>query len=87
MKDRITYWKFGISDRFLSSKVEFKRLDCIGECGARTKHQHIFLRICMNKISRVFFDGRNLIYCLIAAANFKIIIVVGIIPKIRQKTA
>jgi len=50
IKLRITYLKFGISDRFLSSKVEFRRLDCIGSCGARTKYQHIFLNIYMHKI-------------------------------------
>jgi len=47
----MAYLKFGISDRFLSSKVEFRRLDCIGSCGARTKYQHIFLRIYMHKIT------------------------------------
>jgi len=50
IKHGIAYLKFGISDRFLSSKVEFRRLDCIGSCGARTKYQHIFLRIYMYKV-------------------------------------
>ena len=39
------YLKFGISERFLSSSVALRRLDCIGSWGASTKNQQIFLRI------------------------------------------
>lgn len=38
------YLKFGISDRFLSSKVEFRRLDCIGPWGDSARYQQIFLK-------------------------------------------
>lgn len=41
------YLKFWISERFLSSKVELRRLDCIGSWGARIKYQQIFLKIYM----------------------------------------
>lgn len=44
-----TYLKFGISERFLSSKVELRRLDCIGSWGERTKYQQIFLRTYIDK--------------------------------------
>ena len=33
-----------------------------------------------NPLGRIFFDRWNLIYCLGATANFKIIVVMGIIP-------
>lgn len=46
-KSTDTCLKFGISERFLSSKVELRRLDCIGSCGANTKYQQIFLRTYM----------------------------------------
>lgn len=107
-----THLKLGISERFLSSKVEFKRLDCIGSCGANTKYQQIFLRTCKLEVNKytiidsqqnlekayirtklyryplvwVLSDIRYLIYCLIAATNFKVIIAMRIIPaKMRRK--
>ena len=43
-----THWNIGISDSFLSSSVLFSKLDCMGSCGAKTKYQHIFLKICHN---------------------------------------